>query len=120
VTFHGFIQRNELPRYFAQSTCFLFQTDFDVWGLVLNEAMAAGVAVLSSVNAAATHDLVIDGETGFAVDYNRQDEVLEKLNLLLDSSDLATRIGQNAQHFIEHKSPLTVSAKGFVNSVIEF
>src|SRR3989344_6447712 len=39
VRFHGFRQKQELPAFFANSACFLFQTDFDIWGLVLVEAM---------------------------------------------------------------------------------
>jgi len=35
VHFHGFKQKSELPAYLAGSAGFLFQTDFDIWGLVL-------------------------------------------------------------------------------------
>lgn len=117
VNFHGFIQRNGLPKYFAQSACFLFQTDFDVWGLVLNEAMAAGLPVLSSVNAAATYDLIVEGETGFAVDYNDSDQIIEKIKLLLDNPELSKRIGDNAHRLIAAKASIAISAQGFVNSV---
>jgi glycosyltransferase involved in cell wall biosynthesis len=117
VKFHGFIQRNNLPYYFAQSTCFLFQTDFDVWGLVLNEAMAAGLPVLASLNAAATYDLITDGETGFAVDYNDKKSILEKINLLLDNPAEAVRIGSNAQKLVITKAGIRISAEGFIRSV---
>lgn len=117
VSFHGFRQRNELPGYFAQSSCFLFQTDFDVWGLVLNEAMAAGLPVLSSLNAAATYDLIIDGETGFAVDFENTPSIIEKINLLLDHPETVNEIGLNAQRLIQSRASIAVSARGFVNSV---
>jgi glycosyltransferase involved in cell wall biosynthesis len=117
IRFHGFIQRNGLPEYFAQSTCFLFQTDFDVWGLVLNEAMAAGLPVLSSLNAAATYDLIVDGETGFAVDFNNGRDVLEKLNALLDNPERVLQIGKNAQRLMEMRASIRISAEGFVHSV---
>ena len=42
VRFYGHQNNDLLPKYLAKSDCFLFQTDFDIWGLVLNEAMAAG------------------------------------------------------------------------------
>lgn len=50
-----------------QSHCFLFQTDFDIWDLVLVEAMSAGLPCISSIHAGATHDLIKDGVTGFAM-----------------------------------------------------
>ena len=83
VHFHGFKQKQDLPVYFAQSTAFLFQTDFDVWGLTLNEAMAAGVPCLSSINAGASFDLVEENETGFMVDFNKREEVIKIINRLL-------------------------------------
>ena len=33
IVFHGFVQKKDLPEHFAASTAFLFQTDFDIWGL---------------------------------------------------------------------------------------
>ncbi|CAN5477433.1 hypothetical protein BH11BAC1_BH11BAC1_11870 [soil metagenome] len=115
IKLHGFIQKQDLPKYFAQSSCFLFQTDFDVWGLVLNEAMAAGIPVLSSINAGATFDLIVDGETGFAVDYNKGEMVLGKINLLLDNDVLAEKIGLNARKFVEEKAAIHLSAKSFID-----
>ncbi len=118
VKFHGFIQKEELPKYLAQSCCFLFQTDFDVWGMVLNEAMAAGLPVLSSINAAATFDLTIEGETGFAVDYNNKEDVIKKINFLLDNPERAAEMGKKSQQFIEEKVNIKVSADGFIQSLI--
>jgi len=119
IIFHGFIQKKELPEYFAKGSCFLFQTGFDIWGLVLNEAMAAGVPVLSSVNAGATHDLIVDGETGFAVDFENKEDILNKINLILDNADLADRIRKNASSFIEMHAGIKMSASGFVKSLLE-
>ncbi len=97
----------------------MFQTDFDVWGLVVNEAMAAGVSVLASTNAGATHDLIIDGVTGFAVDYNNQAAVLEKINLILDNSELTGRMGRNAEEIVATRANIAVSARGFFDSVMK-
>lgn len=118
IKFHGFIQKNDLPKYLAASICFLFQTDFDVWGLVVNEAMAAGIPVMSSYNAGATYDLIKDGETGFAVDYNNQSDVLKKINSLLDNLVLAESMGKNAEVFIAKNASIEISAGGLLESVL--
>lgn len=119
VKFHGFVQKNDLPKFLAQSSCFLFQTDFDVWGLVINEAMAAGVPVLSTVNAGATFDLIEDGKTGFIVDYNNKQDVVSKLNTLLNNHQLIKQMSREAQKFIEQRASLKVSAKGFMDSILQ-
>ena len=118
IKFHGFVQKKDLPKYLALSSCFLFQTDFDVWGLVVNEAMAAGVPVISSLNAGATYDLIVDNKNGFAVDYNNKTEVIQKINSLLDDTTLLESMKINTKSFIEKKASLKTCAKGFLESII--
>jgi glycosyltransferase involved in cell wall biosynthesis len=64
----GYVQTPDLPRYLALADVFVFPTRYDPYGLVLAEAMAAELPVVSSLHAAAAHDLVIDGVTGFRFD----------------------------------------------------
>jgi glycosyltransferase involved in cell wall biosynthesis len=68
VHFTGFVQPSELPLYLALSNVFLFHTLYDPFGLVLSEAMAAELPVVSSIHAASTHDLIEEGVTGFTMD----------------------------------------------------
>ncbi|MCC6384456.1 MAG: glycosyltransferase family 4 protein [Bacteroidia bacterium] len=117
VVFHGFQQQSELPRFFAQSYCFLFQTGFDIWGLVLNEAMAAGLVCLSSINAAATHDLIDHGINGFKVNFENTRETAELLYRLLDDEALKERIGEQAAADIATKVTVRKSAEGFVDAI---
>jgi glycosyltransferase involved in cell wall biosynthesis len=117
VIFHGFRQKEELPSLLASSTAMLFQTGYDIWGLVLNEAMAAGLCCLSAPQAGATHDLIRDGETGFVVDYRDTGLVVEKMNWVLDHPDEARAIGKRASEFISQNITLEKSAQGFVGAV---
>jgi glycosyltransferase involved in cell wall biosynthesis len=48
VAFAGFVQPDDLPRYYAACDVLVFPTLGDPHGLVVEEAMAAGLAVLSS------------------------------------------------------------------------
>lgn len=68
IYFIGFVQPEELATYFALSDAFVFFTLYDQFGLVLSEAMAAGVPVVSSIHAVATLELVEEGVTGFRID----------------------------------------------------
>ncbi len=118
VHFHGFRQKAELPAFLAVSKCFLFQTDFDIWGLVLNEAMAAGLPCISSVHAGATADLIKDQETGFVVDYKDKEQVKNRIRWVMDHPDEAEKIGQKARAFIEKEVSIQVSASGFVKGIL--
>ncbi|HEX5003121.1 MAG TPA: glycosyltransferase family 4 protein [Bacteroidia bacterium] len=117
VKFHGFIQKEELPGYMAVSSGFLFQTNFDIWGLVLNEAMAAGLCVLSSPNAGATRDLIAEGITGFVVDFSNHQQAVDKISWLLDHPAEAAAMGKKGAEYIDlHASP-EASAKGFAGAI---
>ena len=117
VNFHGFRQKDELPAFFAKSSGFLFQTDFDIWGLVLNEAMAAGLPCIASPNAGASFDLVVEGETGFVVDFADRQKAAEKIIWLVDHQQDAIAMGQRASDFIRQKVNLELAAIGFKNAL---
>jgi glycosyltransferase involved in cell wall biosynthesis len=73
VHFHGFVPPQDLPKWFALADIFIFHTLFDPFGAVLGEAMAAGLPVVSSIHAAATHELVEEGVTGYHIDPTKPD-----------------------------------------------
>ncbi|MFH2108815.1 MAG: glycosyltransferase family 4 protein [Chrysiogenia bacterium] len=118
VHFHGFKQKKELPFYLSNCDCFLFQTEFDIWGLVLNEAMAAGVPCLASKNAGATFDLIKHGLNGFVVDFEKQKEVVEIICHLFDDPDAAKKIGFAAREFIQENATLRKSVQGFLDCIL--
>ncbi|MDX1548697.1 MAG: glycosyltransferase, partial [Rhodothermales bacterium] len=57
-----------LPVYYGRAGGFVHPAHNDQWGLVVNEAMAAGLPVLVSTRAGCAQDLVHDGENGFRFD----------------------------------------------------
>lgn len=118
VEFHGFRQKQEIPAFFARSSGLLFQTDFDIWGLVLNEAMAAGVPCLSSPNAGATNDLIQEGITGFEVDFTNLELVANKMNWLIDHREEAQKMGERARDFILNHVTLEKAANGFRDAAL--
>lgn len=118
VKFEGFKQKNDIARMLGATDIFLFPSDYDIWGLVLVEAMAAGVPCIASVRAGATEDLIRDGVTGFAVDFNDTQAVADKIEWLLDHPEDAAGIGQAAQAFIQRSASLQVSAEGLTDAVL--
>lgn len=68
VQFHGFAAQSALPALYQSARLFLFPTHADVWGIVANEACAAGLPVLISPHAGAAGELVVDGRNGHVRD----------------------------------------------------
>ena len=117
VKFHGFKQKADIVLFLAQSDCFLFPTDFDIWGLVLVEAMSAGLPCIASIHAGATHDLIKEGVTGFAMDFSETEKVVDKVNWILENPELSKEIGQNASCFIAENVSIEKSAAGFIRGI---
>ena len=63
--FHGFARQVELPRLYQSASVFLFPTHGDVWGVVANEACAAGLPVIVSPEAGVAGELVMNDVNGF-------------------------------------------------------
>lgn len=65
VSFAGYLSQDELPLEYGRAKVFLFPTSMDCWGVVLNEACAAGVPCVSSPHTGAAGEMIRDDETGF-------------------------------------------------------
>ena len=65
VRFPGFRNQSELPAFFALADVFVLPSRHEPWGLIVNEAMAAGCAVIVSDEVGSHADLVTDGVEGF-------------------------------------------------------
>ena len=68
----GFVETRNLPEYYSKAKILLFPTLNDTWGVVANEAMAAGLPVITCENAGVAHDLVIQEETGFVLPVEKE------------------------------------------------
>lgn len=71
----GFKQKDEIPQYLAVSDVFILPSISEPWGLVVNEAMAAGLPVLVSKRCGCYPDLINEGVNGFAFDPFNMEEL---------------------------------------------
>jgi len=70
--FNGFADQHELPALYRSARIFLFPTLADVWGVVANEAAAAGLPIIVSPHAGVTGELVVHGDNGFVCELDVQ------------------------------------------------
>ena len=104
--FCGNIAYDGLPAFYSQAAILAFPTLAESWGLVVNEAMAAGLPVLGSVYSQAVEELVTDGMNGWTFRPNRSDEMYRALDRALAiSPDDFQRMGSAARRAVEHLTP---------------
>jgi len=106
IHFSGNIAFEDLPAFYAQAGIFVFPTLADTWGLVVNEAMAAGLPVLGSTHSQAVEELVKDGENGWTFQPNHPGEVYAALDRALTTSfDRLMEMGATSRKAVEHLTP---------------
>jgi len=95
---------------FLKADAFLFPTHYEPFGMVIIEAMAAGIPVITSRAAGAVEDLV-DGVHGLYVDDPcSADELSRRIQLLLDNASLREALSRNGRIAAERYAWPTIAA----------
>ena len=95
VIFIDNISKEKLVQYYLAADLFVLPTREDIWGLVINEAMAIGLPIITTDKCIAGIELVKDFENGFIVPADSESELLKLTNLLLNDEYLRRRISLN-------------------------
>ena len=103
VHFLGFQNKQTLVKYYKAADVFVLPTREDIWGLVVNEAMAYGLPVITTDRCVAGLELVEEGVTGYIVPVRDVQALAEKMNRIL-GDDLAA-MGRAA---LEKVRPYTI------------
>jgi len=86
VVFTGMLSKGNLIRLYLASDMYVMLSKFDTFGMVVLEAMAAGLPVIISSNVGAK-DIVQEGENGFIIsDTSDANYVASKIALLLNET----------------------------------
>jgi len=110
LRFPGNMEYDRMPEFYAQAGILVFPTFADTWGLIVNEAMAAGLPVLGSLYGQAVEDLVVDGETGWVFRPDNSQEMERAINraLSISSVDLE-KMRPLCRAKVEHLTPAFVA-----------
>jgi len=102
VRFLGFVNQSALPEVYAMSDVFVRPDGIAKgdWGLTVNEAMASGLALVSSDSIGATVDLVRHGENGFVWRFGDLDDLARAMERHTTDAAACRRMGDRSQEII--------------------
>jgi glycosyltransferase involved in cell wall biosynthesis len=100
VHFAGHVPQNELPEHFAVADIFVFPSRHDGWGVVINEACAAGLPVIVTRQTGAAYDLVEDGNSGFVLDCDDVYGLVDRMLRLIDDAALREQFGRRSRELV--------------------
>ncbi len=101
VRFCGFRNQSELPRFFDLATVFVLPSQHEPWGLIVNEVMNAGRAVIVSDDVGCQPDLIRDGVEGCVFPVGDVGALTAALRRVLATPETAVEMGRNGLRRIQ-------------------
>lgn len=104
VHFAGFLNQTELPKVFAASDVFVLPSENEPWGLIVNEAMCAGLPLVVSSEVGCVADLLTDGINGYKINAGDVQSLTSALRRLLNDEPTRSSMGQASLRIIRQWS----------------
>lgn len=114
VKFVDFCDKDLLNKYYDASDIFVLPTRSDVWGLVINEAFARGLPVITTDMCIAGKSLIENNENGFVIPINNEKMLANYINELSSDKSIRVQMGRNninkiKKYTIEEATKLDIS-----------
>lgn len=101
VHFEGYKQKNELAKYYKAADLFVLPTREDIWGLVIQEAMAYGLPVISTDRCAAALEVIKEGENGYIVPVENVHALKNCIMKMIGSEEILSSFGAKSLEIIK-------------------
>lgn len=115
IVFIGNITPVELPLFYSLADVLIMPASKEPWGLVINEAMASGLAIIAHKTCGAAVDLV-DATNGIKLESFSVNELMEAIKILANDESLLREMQRNSVKKIEDWS-IDNAAQGIVRAI---
>jgi starch synthase len=103
IRIFGGVPHSEIPSILRQCDVFVFPSYFEGFGLVIPEAMACGLPVITTT-ATAGPDIFKSGEAGWIISPGMIDQLVNAMDDCLTRPQQLPQLGQNARRLAEMQS----------------
>jgi len=106
IKFIGFQNQHQMPAVYHSSDVFVLPSKGpnETWGLAINEAMAAGKAIIASDKCGASYDLIVNNKNGFVFESDNTDSLKTKLAFFVNNLTGAKLMGAASTEMIKQFS----------------
>ena len=105
IRFCGAVPYETRYQIFESADVFVFPTRWDGWGMVVPEALAHGVPVISTDQTMSAHDFIIDGKNGYIGSANDPNYLADKMTALIKNPEALSMLSGNCQSSLKNYSP---------------
>lgn len=100
VHFAGFVNQNDLPKFYAMCDVFVLPSTYEPRGAVINEAMACGLPVIVTDRCGSIGDIVLENENAFVYPAGDARALAGYLDRLAEDAGLRARMGERSREII--------------------
>lgn len=97
VVFHGFQNKDYINNMLKESSIYIMTSHTESFGIVLIEAMSYGIPCLSYTSAQGANEIIKDNQTGYLINNRNEEEMINKICLLIEDEKLRKKMGKNAK-----------------------
>jgi glycosyltransferase involved in cell wall biosynthesis len=109
---------HELAEIYRNAGCFALSSDQEGLAIVILEAMASGLPVVST-RCGGPEMLVQEGETGYFSAVNNAQHFAQRLECVVKDCTMQKRFGLKARDIAERHYSLTAASKPFLDAIHE-
>jgi len=103
ISFVEFQKKEELPVYYRAADVFVLPTREDIWGLVVNEALANGVPVVTTDRCGAGLQMLHNGVNGYVVSSEDAQAMSQAIHSVLTGNDMKHEAIKTARDYTIEK-----------------
>ena len=100
IHFEGYKDTNLLAKYYMAADIFILPTREDIWGLVINEAMAYGLPIITTERCIAGVELV-DDKNGKIIPINSTKAIVDAINSILKNEKCLYKMAKESLERIQ-------------------
>lgn len=101
---------NNITDVYNSITCLIQPSFIESFGLTIIEAMAHGCPVISA-KSGGPQEIILDGKTGFLIEKNNVDQLVEKMKIIKSNPHMANQMAQNGMEVYENKFSIRVASE---------
>jgi glycosyltransferase involved in cell wall biosynthesis len=114
IRFEGHVEWENLPKLYSTADVFTFASRYDGWGMVVPEAMAAGLPIITTSAVGSAVDLIQNQKNGFLFESENTEQLANHMEFFCQHPQECARMGAQAR-----ETARSVDAKQASNRLID-
>lgn len=117
IFFKGWVSENEKIFYYSISDLFVLPTLGDLCPLVINEAMACSLPIISTTAAGNSQDMILSGENGYTVCPKDIDQLYKGIKEIIVNDELRNAMSKKSFSIVQKEYSIENTVDGFVSAI---